>query len=95
MTQVPTFTWVPKAARGDFARAVTELCNKVVNNKQDPAAWTLLYMFPKCIMYSTQNRKRKDDLTLTKTVKIRLARWRRGGEEYKKLWTESVEEESC
>ena len=94
VAQVPTFTWVPKSVRGDFARVVTELYNNVVNNRQNPAVWTLLYMFPKCIMYATTDKRKKDDMTMTKSVKMRLARWRRGGEEYKKLWSEAVKSTS-
>ena len=94
VAQVPTFTWVPKSVRGDFARVVTELYNNVVNNRQNPAVWTLLYMFPKCIMYATTDKRKKDDMTMTKSVKMRLARWRRDGEEYKKLWSEAVKSTS-
>ena len=64
--------------------------SKPSSQPRPPPAWTLLYMFLKCIMYATVEKKRKDVVTLTKSVKIRLARWRRGGEEYKKLWTEAL-----
>ena len=89
-THIPTFTWVPKAARGDFARVMAELYNKVVNNRHNIAVWSLFYMFPKCILHTSLEKNKKDNLSLSKAVKARLAMWRRGGEEYGKLWQEAI-----
>ena len=66
---------MPKAARGDFSHVLAELYNKVVN----AIAWGLFYMFPKCILYTETEKNKRDNMTLTKAVKGRLAKWRRGG----------------
>ena len=47
-------------------------------------------MFPKCILYATPEKNKRDNKTLTKLVKDRLARWRRGGDQYMSLWQEAV-----
>ena len=84
ITHIPTFTWVPKSARGDFSRVMAELYNKVVNNRQNVVVWSLFYMFPKCILYAVTEKNKRDNMTLTKAVEQRLARLKRGGEEYRK-----------
>ena len=89
-THIPTFTWVPKSARGDLSRVMAELYNKVVNNRSNVAVWSLFYMFPKCIFYAVTEKNKRDNMTLSKAVKQRLARWRRGGKEYRELWEEAV-----
>ena len=69
---------------------MTELYNKVAANTQSITAWGLFLMFPKCILYATAEKNKRDNKTLTKLVKERLAKWRRGGEQYQRLWEEAV-----
>ena len=89
-SEIQTLTWIPKSARGDYSRVTAELYNKVVNNRQKISAWSPFLMFPKCVLYTMPEKNKKDSKTLTKLIKERLARWRRGGE-YMRLWQEAVQ----
>ena len=84
-TYVPTVTWVPKGARPEFTRVFTSQGNRVAFNPDNISAWILQHMFAKSILPAVKHRP---DSNQAKTVKERLARWRRG--EYRALWEEAV-----
>ena len=84
-THVPTFTWIPKAARAEFSRVYSTQCSRVSANPENIVVWTLLLMFIKCILPAAKGRP---DTIQSKVVKDRLARWKRG--EFNSLWDEAV-----
>ena len=47
---VPTFTWIPKAARAEFSRVYSTQCSRVSANPENIVVWILLLMFIKCIL---------------------------------------------
>ena len=71
-TYIPTFTWIPKAARADFSRVFSELCNRVASNPDNISSWILQLMFIRSILPAVKGRH---DTVQSKVVKERLSRW--------------------
>ena len=86
-TNIPTLTHVPKAARGQWAKVLTDLSNRVSEHPEAHTLWVLLLIFPRCIMHAGRYRQ-ADARAQARLVKERLDRWRHG--QYRELWDEAV-----
>ena len=87
-TLVPTLKWCPKAARGEFARELATLWNRLNENSDDVRLWTLEFMFARCILPAGRGPRAGDAYSMARLVRERLRRWRAG--EYSVLWQEAV-----
>jgi hypothetical protein len=87
-THIPTLIWIPKAARGDFSKELSDLYIRIHASPHSTTLWTLLMMFPRAILPAIRGPNHADTLSLGRKVKARLARWKRG--DYRQLWTEAV-----
>ena len=88
-TLVPTLKWCPKAARGDFAREVSSLWQRLVQHPEDARLWVLEAMFARCILPAGRGPRAGDAYSQARLVRERLRRWRVG--EHGQLWQEAVE----
>ena len=88
-TLVPTLKWCPKAARGEFARELASLWNRLNENPEDVKLWTLEFMFARCILPAGRGPRAGDAYSMARLVRERLRRWRAG--EYSILWQEAVD----
>ena len=87
-TLVPTLKWCPKAARGEFARELASLWNRLNENPEDVKLWNLEFMFARCILPAGRGPRAGDAYSMARLVRERLRRWRAG--EYPVLWQEAV-----
>ena len=87
-TFIPTLTHVPKAARGDWSRTYTDLCNRVSRTPEAHSLWLLLSIFPRVILPASRGPRQADARSQAKAVRERLHRWRQG--QFRDLWDEAV-----
>ena len=87
-THVPTHVFPPKAARGEFTKALTSLWVRAAGSPEDTRAWTAIYIFTRAILTAGRGPRLGDAYTHTREVKERLRRWGQG--EYRQLWDEAV-----
>ena len=88
-TLVPTLKWCPKAARGDFARELASLWQRLVENPGEVRLWILESMFVRVILPAGRGPRAGDAYSQARLVRERLRRWRGG--EYGQLWDEAKE----
>ena len=88
-THIPTHKYPPKSARGDFAREITTLWDRMARNPEDTRLWQLEYMFARVILPAGGGPRKSDAFSQGKLVKERLRRWRLG--EYCQLWEEAIQ----
>ena len=86
-TLVPTRKWCPKGARGDFARELGSLWNRLADNPGELQLWKLVAMFPRVILPAGRGPRAGDSCSQSKIVKERLRRWRQG--EFTQLWEDA------
>ena len=87
-TYIPTIIHVPKAARGEFTRVLTDLYVRLARVPEAHTLWTLLLIFPRAILYAGWGPRQADTRSQAKQVLSRLSRWRHG--EYRQLWDEAI-----
>ena len=87
-THIPTIIHIPKAARGEFTRVLTDLYVRLAKLPEVHTLWTLLLIFPRAILYAGRSPRQADARSQAKQVLSRLSRWRHG--EYRQLWEEAI-----
>ena len=86
---VTTLKWCPKAARGEFARELASLLDRIKNQPEQVRNWVLQAMFARCILPAGRGPRAGDAYSQARLVRERLRRWRAG--EFVQLWDEAVE----
>jgi hypothetical protein len=59
-TRIPTLTHVPKAARGQWSKFLTALSERIVWTPEAETLWTLLAIFPRCILHAGNGPRQAD-----------------------------------
>ena len=83
-TFVPTIKFIPKGARGPWAKLLAETLDRATT----VVGCQLLAILPKCVLPADKQERGKGGKTLTATIKERMHRWRRG--EIHDLWIKAV-----
>ena len=90
VTQIPTVTYVPKAARGEWSRLLIDELSSTINNPSVSTQWTKLLMLPRAILASKGGSKAASDARSSAAmVKDRIKKWRSG--DVATLWAEAKE----
>ena len=84
---IPTVKHCPKAAKGEFARELATLWQKLAADSDDVRLWALMAMFAKVILPAGRGPRVGDAYSQARLVRERLRRWRGG--EYLELWEEA------
>ena len=88
-TTVTTLKWCPKAARGEFARELASVLNRIKAQPDRVGNWVLQAMFARCILPAGRGPRAGDAYSQARLVRERLRRWR--AREFSQLWDEAVE----
>ena len=88
-TLIPTVKHCPKAAKGEFARELATLWQKLADDPDDVRLWALLSMFAKVILPAGKGPRIGDAYSQARLVRERLRRWRGG--EFLELWGEAIQ----
>ena len=87
-TYIPTLKYVPKSARGEFARELARLWFDLAQEMSNERLWLLQFIMARCILPACRGPRVADPCSQGRIVKERLRRWREG--EYSDLWKEAV-----
>ena len=71
-TLVPTLKWCPKAARGDFARELATLWQRLTDNPDQVRLWVLQALFAKCILPAGRGPRAGDAYSQARLVLVRF-----------------------
>ena len=87
-THVPTSTHVPKAARSDWARVLSDTMEQAIANPAEERYWVLLNILSRYILVARPSSTTGP--TPGAEVKDRIRRWRNG--EAGQLWNDAVKQ---
>ena len=86
-TSVSTLRHIPKAARGDWTRILSDALNGVLGNTESERHWSILFAAPKCILAAPKRGGSDHQRQTAAIIKQRAERWRKG--EINELWMEA------
>lgn len=85
---ISTFRHVPKTCKDQFADLVTYTYSKVAEDPESVLKLTLVFMLPRCTLYSPKRDGRQQWNERQKEVRQQMSRWREG--HYLELWNEAL-----
>ena len=87
-THIPTITHIPKGARVDWTRLLTNVCSRVASNPSNLANHILLSMLARVILPAGKTPPHPGNTTQAAKIKERIRRWKIG--EFRSLWDEAI-----
>jgi hypothetical protein len=85
---INVFRHVPKTTRDLFADTVSTTYSKILDNPNSVYAWTLVFMLPRCILFSPKRGGKQHWNERQREIRRRIRLWNEG--KYLDLWNEAL-----